>query len=145
MALHINSLGPNKTTPLSFIHLAIIYYIPLGHTLNLQNSSSVVFRVPHAFSDINKSKFSECFIMSTKRGTHDLFLFTYGNRLLNTCAFPLKIYIIFVYLFKLTSTTAAQVTTFVYLLMEIASWLHVLFVLVFSIYLFTYSKGCQQK
>ena len=61
------------------------------------------------------------------------------------CAFRFKIYNIFLYLFELTSTTPAQVTTFVYLLMEMACWLHVLFVLTFSIHLFTYSKRCQQK
>ena len=48
------------------------------------------------------------------------------------CAFPFNIHCLFVYLFKVMSTTAAQVTTFVYLLMEIACRLHV--VLCFNIY-----------
>ena len=43
------------------------------------------------------------------------------------------------------SKTTAQVTTCFYLLMEIGCWLHVLFVLIFIIYLFIYSKRCQQK
>ena len=43
------------------------------------------------------------------------------------------------------STKAAQVTTCFYLLMEIACWLHVVFVLIFSIFFFIYSKRCQQK
>ena len=43
------------------------------------------------------------------------------------------------------STTAAQVTTCFYLLMQIACWLHVLFVLILIIYLFTFWKQCQQK
>ena len=43
------------------------------------------------------------------------------------------------------STTAAQVSTCFYLLMEITCWLHVVFILIFSIYLFIYSKRRQQK
>ena len=43
------------------------------------------------------------------------------------------------------STTVAQVTTCFYLLMEIVCWLHVLFVLIFIIFLFIYSKWCQQN
>ena len=43
------------------------------------------------------------------------------------------------------SKTTAQVTTCFYLLMEIGCCLHVLFVLIFIIYLFIYSKRCQQK
>ena len=38
--------------------------------------------------------------------SHHVCLFTYANCLLNTCAFRLKIYDLFVYLFKLTSSTA---------------------------------------
>ena len=55
--------------------------------------------------------------------TDHLCLFTYANPLLITCGFRLKIYNVFVYLFKFTSTTAAQVTTFVYLLVQIGCWL----------------------
>ena len=51
--------------------------------------------------------------------SHHICLFTYANCLLNTCAFRLKIYYLFVYLFKLTSYTAVQVTMFVYLLLQI--------------------------
>ena len=49
-----------------------------------------------------------------------MFLFTYGNRLLITCAFRFNVHYLFVYLFKVMSTTAAQVTTCFYLLMQIA-------------------------
>ena len=38
--------------------------------------------------------------------SHHVCLFTYANYLLNTCAFCLKIYDLFVYLFKFTSSTA---------------------------------------
>ena len=40
---------------------------------------------------------------------------------------------------------AAKVTTCFYLLMEIACWLYVVFLLIFIIYLFTYSKRCQEQ
>ena len=83
--------------------------------------------------------------VSERGGTDHLYLFTYGNWLLITCAFCFNINYLFVYLFKLMSTKAAQVTTCFYLLMEIGCWLHVLFVLIFSIYLFIYSNWCQQK
>ena len=43
------------------------------------------------------------------------------------------------------STKAAQVIPCFYLLMQIDCWLHVVFVLIFSIYLFIYLKWCQQK
>ena len=52
---------------------------------------------------------------------------------------------LFVYLFIAMSPKAVQVTTCFYLLMEIVCWLHVLFVLIFIIYLFIYSKRCRQK
>ena len=85
-------------------------------------------------------------IYISKRGETDhLYLFTYAKELLIKCAFRFNIQYLFVYLFKAMSTTAVQVTTFVYLLMEITCWLHVLFVLIFMIYLFIYSKWCQQK
>ena len=38
-----------------------------------------------------------------------------------------------------------EATTCIYLLMEIGCSLHVFFVLIFIIYLFIYSKQCQQK
>ena len=76
---------------------------------------------------------------------HHLFLFTYANCLLITCAFPFNIHDVFVYFFKVMSTTAAKVATCFYLLMEITCWLHVLFLLIFMIYLFTSSKWCQQQ
>ena len=38
-----------------------------------------------------------------------------------------------------------ELATCIYLLMEITCWLHVVFVLIFMIYLFTYSKRCQQQ
>ena len=45
--------------------------------------------------------------MSTKAGgTEDLFLFTYGNCLLITCAFRFNMNYLFVYLFKAMSTEA---------------------------------------
>ena len=59
--------------------------------------------------------------MSTKAGGKwtILFLFTYANGLLITCAFRFNIHDLFVYFFKVMSTTAVQVTTCFYLLMEI--------------------------
>ena len=79
-----------------------------------------------------------------QRSDH-LFLFTYANRWWITCAFSFNIHYLFVYLFKVMSTKAAQVTTCFYLLMEITCWFHVVFVLIFIIYLFISSKRCQQK
>ena len=61
------------------------------------------------------------------------------------CGFYFNIHYLFVYLFKGMSTTAAQVTTCFYLLMQIGCWLNVLFVLIFIIYLIIYSKRCQKK
>ena len=47
--------------------------------------------------------------MSTKAdGTDHLFLFTYGNWLLVTCAFRFNIHYLFVYLFKAMSTKAGE-------------------------------------
>ena len=77
--------------------------------------------------------------------TDHLYLFTYANTSRITCAFCFNIQYVFVYLFKETLAIAAQVTMLVYLLMQIDQGLHVIFVLIFSIYLFTYSKRCQQK
>ena len=58
--------------------------------------------------------------MSTKAGGSDhLFLFTYVNNLLITCAFRFNIHDLFVYFFKVMSTTAAQITSCFYLLMQI--------------------------
>ena len=72
-------------------------------------------------------------------------LFIYANFLLITCRVSFNIEYLFVYLFKAMSRKAAQVNTFVYLLIQMVCWLHVLFILIFSIYLFIYSKRCQQK
>ena len=84
-------------------------------------------------SDVNNSSAS-----------HHFCLFTYANSLLITCPFRFNNHDLFVYLFKVMSTTASQTTTCFYLLMQITCWLHVLFVLIFSIYLFIYSKWCKQ-
>ena len=83
--------------------------------------------------------------VSETGATDHLYFFTYANPLLITCAFRFNIHYLFVYLFTAMSTKAAQVTTCFYLLMQIACWLHVVFVLIFIIYLFIYSKRCQQK
>ena len=56
--------------------------------------------------------------MSTKAGgTDHLFLFTYGNWLLITCAFRFNIHYLFVYLFKAMSTKAGgkRPPVFIYL------------------------------
>ena len=76
---------------------------------------------------------------------HHLFLFTYANNFLITCGFRFNIHDLFVYFLTAKSTTAAQVTTCFYLLMEIHCWLHVVFVLIFMIYFFTSAKWCQQQ
>ena len=85
-------------------------------------------------SDVNNSSAS-----------HHFCLFTYANWLLITCAFHFNIEYLFLYLFKAMSRTAVQVTTCFYLLMQIGFSLHVVFVLIFMIYLFTSSKRCQQQ
>ena len=77
--------------------------------------------------------------------SHHLFLFTYGNWLLIACGFPFNIHDLFVYFFTAKSTIAAQVTTCFYLLMEIGYWLHVVFLFIFMIYLFTSSQRSQQQ
>ena len=66
--------------------------------------------------------------------THHLFLFTYANWLLTRCGYRFNIQYLFLYLFKAMSTTAAQVTACFYLLMQIACWLHVVFILILSIF-----------
>ena len=78
-------------------------------------------------------------------GTGHVYLFTYSNPLLITCGFRFNIEYLFIDLFKAMSTTAAQVTTLVYLLMQIVCWLHVLFLLILIIYLFTSSKWYEQQ
>ena len=83
--------------------------------------------------------------INNSSASHHFGLFTYANCLLITCAFRFNINYLFVYFFKVMWTTAAQVTTFVYLLMQIGCWLHVVFILIFSIYLFTSSKWCEQQ
>ena len=65
--------------------------------------------------------------------------------LLVTHGFRFNIQYLFVYLFKAMSRKATQVTTCFYLLMQIGCWLHVVFILIFIIYLVIYSKRCQQK
>ena len=62
-----------------------------------------------------------------------------------TCAFRFNIHDLFVYFFTVKSTTASQITTCFYLLMQITCWLHVFFLLLFMIYLFTSSKWSQQQ
>ena len=85
-------------------------------------------------SDVNKT--------STR---HHLFLFTYGNCLLITCGFHFNINYLFVYLFKAMSTKAGG-TDHLFLFTYANHLLSDrLFVLLFIIYLFIYSKRCQQK
>ena len=77
-------------------------------------------------------------------GTDHLFLFTYANCLLIICGFRFNIQYLFVYLFKLTSIeTAGTDHLFLFTYANDLLW-HILFVLIFSIYLFTYSKWCQE-
>ena len=72
--------------------------------------------------------------INNSNATHHLFLFTYANWLLTRFGYRFNIQYLFLYLFKAMSTTAAQLTTCFYLLMQIACWLHVVFVLIFSIF-----------
>ena len=77
--------------------------------------------------------------------SHHLFLFTYGNCLMITCGFRFNIHYLFVYLFKAMSTKAGgSEHLFLFTYANHLLW-HVVFVLIFSIYLFIYSKRCQQK
>ena len=62
-----------------------------------------------------------------------------------TCGFRFNIQYLFVYFFKVMSRTASQITICFYLLMQITCWLHGVFLLILSIYLFIYSKWCKQK
>ena len=110
-------------------------------------------------------------------GTDHLFLFTYGNWLLITCGFHFNIHYLFVYLFKAMSTKAGgsdhlflftYVNPFLITLLKClyikAMWTKaggsdhlflftygnnllwdMVFVWIFIIYLFIYSKQCQQK
>ena len=77
--------------------------------------------------------------------SHHLFLFTYANCLLIQCTFHVNIYYLFVYLFKAMSTKpdgSDHLFLFTYannLLLDMV------FVSIFSIYLFIYSKQCKQK
>ena len=80
-----------------------------------------------------------------KKNTDKLHVCIYLCKLVVTCSFRFNIHDLFVYFFKVMSTTASQITICFYLLMQIACWLHVLFVLIFMIYLFTSSKWCQQQ
>ena len=79
--------------------------------------------------------------MSTKAGgTEDLFLFTYGNCLLITCAFRFNMNYLFVYLFKAMSTKAGGSDhMFLFTYANIFFW-DMVFVLIFIIYLFIYSN-----
>ena len=79
------------------------------------------------------------------KSTDELPVCIYLCKLVVTCSFRFNIHDLFVYFFKLMSTTASQMTTCFYLLMQITCWLHVFFVLIFMIYLFTSSKWCQQQ
>ena len=72
--------------------------------------------------------------MNNSSASHHLFLFTYANSLLITCVFRFNIHDLFVYFFKVMSTTAAQVTTCFYLIMQIPCWLHVVFFLILTIF-----------
>ena len=84
--------------------------------------------------------------MSTKAGGSDhLFLFTYGNCFLITCVFCLNIYYLFVYLFKAMSTKTGGSDHLFLFTYGNHLLLHMVFVLIFIIYLFIYSKRCQQK
>ena len=84
--------------------------------------------------------------MSTKAGGSDhLFLFTYVNPFLITCGFCFNINYLFVYLFKAMSTEAGGSDhLFLFTYGNHLLW-DMVFVLIFSIYLFIYSKWCQQK
>ena len=84
--------------------------------------------------------------MSTKAGGSDhLFLFTYGNWLFITCAFRLNIHYLFVYLFKAMSTKAGgRDHLFFFTYGNHLLW-DMVFIWIFIIYLFIYSKWCQQK
>ena len=84
--------------------------------------------------------------MSTKAGGSDhLFLFTYGNWLLITCVFRFNINYLFLYLFKAMSTKAGGSDhLFLFTYGNHFLW-DMVFVWIFSIYLFIYSKWCQQK
>ena len=92
-----------------------------------------------------ETRFKDCGDYIKIKVTDHLFLFMYANPFLMKCALHFNIQYLFICLFKAMSTTAAQVTTFVYLLMQMACWLHVLFILILSIYLFIYSKWCKQQ
>ena len=59
------------------------------------------------------------------------------------CIFRFKIYICL--LFKININNSSASHHLFYLLMDMVCWLHVLFVLIFMIYLFTSSKWCQQQ
>ena len=77
--------------------------------------------------------------------SHHLFLFTYANCLLITCGFHFNIYYLFVYLFKAMSTKAGGSNHLFLFTYGNHFLLHMVFVLIFIIYLFIYSKRCQQK
>ena len=84
--------------------------------------------------------------MSTKAGgTDHLFLFTYANHLLWDMVFVL-IFSIYLFIYsKRCQQKQVELTTCLYLLMEIYCWFIVVFILIFIIYLFIYSKRCEQK
>ena len=79
------------------------------------------------------------------KSTDKLPVCIYLCKLVVACSFHFNIHDLFVYFFKVMSTTASQITTCFYLFMQIACWLHVLFFLIFMIYLFTSWKWCQQQ
>ena len=77
--------------------------------------------------------------------SHHLFLFTYGNCLLITCGFRFNIHYLFVYLFKAMSTKAGGSDHLFLFTYGNHFLFDMVFVLIFIIYLFIYSKRCQQK
>ena len=83
--------------------------------------------------------------VSERGGTDHLYLFTYANELLIKCAFRFNIQYLFVYLFKAMSTKAGGSDHLLLFTYANDLLLHTVFILIFSIYLFIYSKQCQQK
>ena len=84
--------------------------------------------------------------MSTRAGgTDHLFLFTYVNSFFLDMGFRFNIKWLFVYLFKAMSTKTGG-SDHLFLFTYVTSFfLDLVFVVIFSIYLFIYSKRCQQN
>ena len=84
--------------------------------------------------------------MSTKAGGSDnIFLSTYVKLLLFTCGFPLNIQYLFVYLLKAMSTKAGGTVHLFLFTYANSFFLHMVLVIIFSVYLFIYLKRCQYK